>query len=59
MDQRVSCAAALFRAHHERLRHTVRHVVATSDAVIEDACAFAWLRLARSLLTSPAPSERT
>jgi RNA polymerase sigma factor (sigma-70 family) len=39
--------AELFRSHEVALRAAVRHHVNTSDAVIEDACSFAWLQLMR------------
>jgi RNA polymerase sigma factor (sigma-70 family) len=39
--------AELFRTHEVALRAAVRHQVNTSDAVIEDACSFAWLQLMR------------
>lgn len=37
--------SALFAQHADRLAAIVRHEVNTSDAVIEDACAFAWAQL--------------
>jgi RNA polymerase sigma factor (sigma-70 family) len=39
--------AQLFRAHQVALRAAVRHHVRTTDAIIEDACSFAWLQLMR------------
>src|SRR4051794_34892116 len=48
MTERAQCqdeAGVLFRAHGERLRRSVRRSVSTSDAVVEDACAFAWMQL--------------
>lgn len=38
---------ALYRRHQDRLRRIVRSRVNTSDAAIEDACAYAWLQLLR------------
>jgi DNA-directed RNA polymerase specialized sigma24 family protein len=35
----------LFIAHANRLRRTVRRIVNTSDANLDDACAFAWTQL--------------
>lgn len=32
---------------HARLEHIVRRSVVTSEAIIDDACAFAWLQLVR------------
>jgi RNA polymerase sigma factor (sigma-70 family) len=39
--------AELFRTYEVALRAAVRHRVNTGDAVIEDACSFAWLQLMR------------
>jgi RNA polymerase sigma factor (sigma-70 family) len=39
--------AELFREHEVALRAAVRHHVNTTDAIIEDACSFAWLQLLR------------
>jgi RNA polymerase sigma factor (sigma-70 family) len=39
--------AELYRAHEVALRAAVRHRIYGSDALIEDACAFAWLQLMR------------
>jgi RNA polymerase sigma factor (sigma-70 family) len=39
--------AELYRAHEVALRAAVRHRICGSDALIEDACAFAWLQLMR------------
>jgi RNA polymerase sigma factor (sigma-70 family) len=39
---------ALYRAHADRLRRTVRGLVAASDDQVDDACATAWLILLRS-----------
>lgn len=36
---------ALFAEHADRLRAVVRRKVNTADAVIDDACAFAWAQL--------------
>jgi len=38
---------ALFRRRHHDLERAVRGMVHAPDAVIEDACAFAWLQLVR------------
>jgi DNA-directed RNA polymerase specialized sigma24 family protein len=40
-------AAGLFVEHGVRLRDAVRGTVGTSEANVEDACAFAWLQLVR------------
>lgn len=40
--------ADLFRRHEVALRAAVRHRVNASEAIIEDACSFAWLQLMRS-----------
>lgn len=39
--------ATLFRRRHLDLERAVRSMVRAPDAVIEDACAFAWLQLVR------------
>ena len=39
--------AELYRAHEVALRAAVRSRIYGSDALIEDACAFAWLQLIR------------
>src|SRR4051794_16983187 len=39
--------ADLYRSYEVALRAAVRHHVNTSDAVVEDACSFAWLQLMR------------
>jgi RNA polymerase sigma factor (sigma-70 family) len=39
--------ASLFTEHHQALRRSVKAVVHTSAANIEDACSFAWLQLLR------------
>ena len=38
----------LYRRHHVALRRAVARAVQAPDAVIEDACAFAWLQLVRT-----------
>jgi RNA polymerase sigma factor (sigma-70 family) len=40
-------ATALFRRRHRDLERVVRANVNAPDAVIEDACAFAWMQLVR------------
>ena len=37
--------AELFGQHNEHLVRSVRHAVCASDALIEDACSFAWMQL--------------
>ena len=37
----------LYRTHARKLRSVVRIQVNTSDDIVEDACAFAWLQLVR------------
>ena len=37
----------LYKDHSSALRAAVRHFVNADDAVIEDACSFAWLQLMR------------
>jgi len=37
----------LFGEHHDRLLRNVRRAVNASDALIEDACSFAWVQLLR------------
>jgi RNA polymerase sigma factor (sigma-70 family) len=39
--------ADLFRRYHERLTRSVARTVDASDALIEDACSFAWMQLVR------------
>jgi RNA polymerase sigma factor (sigma-70 family) len=39
--------ADLFRRYHERLKRSVARTVVASDALIEDACSFAWMQLVR------------
>lgn len=39
--------AELFGRHNEHLVRSVRHAVCASDALIEDACSFAWMQLIR------------
>ena len=39
--------AELFGQHNEQLVRSVRHAVCASDALIEDACSFAWMQLMR------------
>lgn len=39
--------ADVFDAHQLALRCAVRHAVTAPDAVVEDACAFAWLQFLR------------
>jgi len=39
--------AELFSKHNEHLVRSVRHAVHASDALIEDACSFAWMQLMR------------
>ena len=39
--------AELFGRHNEHLVRSVRHAVVASDALIEDACSFAWMQLMR------------
>ena len=39
--------AELFGQHNEHLVRSVRHAVVASDALIEDACSFAWMQLMR------------
>jgi RNA polymerase sigma factor (sigma-70 family) len=38
---------ALFRAHHDRLLRLVRRDTGATEALVEDACCFAWLQLLR------------
>jgi DNA-directed RNA polymerase specialized sigma24 family protein len=47
--------AELFHRHHQRLLGSVSRAVCAPDAVVEDACAFAWQRL---IETQPQRSER-
>jgi DNA-directed RNA polymerase specialized sigma24 family protein len=37
----------LFDDHHDRLLRSVRRAINASDALIEDACSFAWVQLLR------------
>jgi DNA-directed RNA polymerase specialized sigma24 family protein len=39
--------ADLFQRHHDSLLRSVRRAVNAADAIIEDACSFAWMQLLR------------
>lgn len=39
--------AALYRRHHPHLLRSVRRAVSASDALVEDACSFAWVQFLR------------
>lgn len=44
-DLQLGDEAELYRVHHERLVRVVRRCVGGSDALVEDACSFAWTQL--------------